>query len=502
MKKLTVYLKHNFDKYLLFIIIFAIAYNSFCVFFLKPNFITHDEGNYIYCSWRVSKGDVPYKDFFDHHISTSYFLLGAIFKFFGASINIARELMVIVCAITSLFMYLIAKKLTSKFLAVVVVLPYILLQPSFKASWFYLDSFVCLFATISAYLLIIILKNNNKNSNIHKFLFLSSLLTSFAVLFKQNAFFYWIFLVIFLIYYLKKEKKKLISKNFLYFILGLAIPLLIYLCYLILTKTLYLAFDYLFLFNFKNVNTSIGREFPYGFDLYLSILPCILALILSIYVFKNIDKKNKYVVIFLDLWIISTALLLYPLMHPFHVYPALAPSFILLALEYKIISNNRRAISKYSSKKLTVIFFIILLFAMPLMTILFNYVIYPDKDIPGSKEVVNFIKKNTEKEEKILVLPFNPEIYFQCKKTSPSKYQYLHRCFYKESIEKEIVENCEKEDVKFIVWGSGYNKTVVKGTGYKNLNFELNELKIIEKYILENYTLIKTYGNFQIYEKK
>lgn len=483
-------IKNYFDKFLLFVIVFTIVYNSFHVFILRPDYINHDEGNYVYCSWRVSEGEIPYKDFFDHHISSSFFLLGGIFKVFGASMNIARALMVLVCALTNIFVYLITKKLTNKYLALTTVTPFILLQPTFKGPLFFLDSFVCLFATASAYLMIIcLLKNFNKN-----FLFLAGILASLAVLFKQNAGFYWLFLGIFVIYYFKKEKKPLFSKIFLYFISGLLIPLLIFLFYLIFTKTLNLAYEYLFLFNFTNVNSSVGREFPYGIDFWLSILPCILAFIFSIYMFKRVKEELKIIVIFINLWMISTALLLYPLFHSFHAYAALAPAFILLAVEYKILTKKSKSqlkinLTKFSEKKLSAILVIIILLAAPFISIAYNCFIVTNKEIPGSSEVVEFLKVNTEKDDKVLVLSFDPQINFLCKRRAPGKYQYIHRCFHTKEREKEIVESCIKENVKYIVWG----------IGFWSVNFEPHELKIINSYIKGNFSLVESYGNFLIF---
>lgn len=486
------FIKH-FDKFLLIVIIFTIVYNSFHVFVLRPDYINHDEGNYVYCSWRVSEGEVPYKDFFDHHISGSYFLLGGIFKIFGASMNIARAMMVLVCVLTNIFIFLIAKKLTSKFLALISVTPFILVQPIFKGPLFFLDSFVALFATASAYFLINAIFTNNKK----RLLFFSGSLASLSVLFKQNAGFYWIFLGIFVIYFLKKQNKTFSTKNFLYFILGLAIPFLFYLCYLIYTNTLGLAFEYLFLFNFTNVNSSVGREFPYGIDFHLAILPCILASIISIFIFKQLERQFKNIVIFINLWMISTALLLYPLFHSFHAYPALAPAFILLAIGYKTYSKNdfsksKISLNKLSKRKVTAIFIIITITTIPIMSVAYTNVFYSDEEIPGSGKVVEFVKENTEKGDKVLVLSFDPQINFLSNRRAPGKYQYIHRCFQTENIEREVVESCVKEDVKYIIWG----------IGFWSLNFKPHELKIINSFIEGNYTLIENenFNNFQIYE--
>ena len=484
-------LKNNFDKWLLFLIIFATVYNSFHVFILRPDYINHDEGNYLYCSWRVSEGEVPYKDFFDHHISGSFFLIGGFFNIFGASLFVARALMVMVSVITAIFVYLIAKKIINKYIAFSVIILLIFLQPVFKSPLFFLDSFVALFASASAFFLIIGI-NRQRVSN--SLIFFVGFFASLAVIFKQNAGFFWIALLIFVIYYMKKEYKKNFLNYFKIYLTGLLLPLFIYFFYLLITDTVSLAFENLFLFNFKNVNSSIGREFPYGRDFQFAIVPCIIALIMSFFLYKKLDKKYKYILILLNLWMVSTALLLYPLFHPFHAYPALAPAFIIIGIFYKSLykrqtSKNRNESIKSIEKKYAVIFTTIILILSPIMCIAYTNFFVTNKEIPGSSDVIKFINENTENDDKILVMSFDPQINFLTKRRAPGEYQYLHRCFHTKERENEIVDSCIKENVKYIIWG----------VGFWSLNYEIKELKIIEEFINENYHLTKTYGNFEIY---
>jgi 4-amino-4-deoxy-L-arabinose transferase-like glycosyltransferase len=59
---------------------------------LGGDLMNDDEGTYLYSSWRVSLGDVPYRDFFVSQAPASFYLGAAVFKIFGATVPAARAL--------------------------------------------------------------------------------------------------------------------------------------------------------------------------------------------------------------------------------------------------------------------------------------------------------------------------------------------------------------------------------------------------------------------------
>ena len=60
---------------------------SAIIFLTRFHFVTlpldRDEGTYSYIAWRMSEGELPYKDAFDHKPPVLYFLYKAAFDAFG-----------------------------------------------------------------------------------------------------------------------------------------------------------------------------------------------------------------------------------------------------------------------------------------------------------------------------------------------------------------------------------------------------------------------------------
>jgi 4-amino-4-deoxy-L-arabinose transferase-like glycosyltransferase len=70
-----------------------VAVALFMGFFNLAGYLMNDdEGAYLYGAWRVSLGDVPYRDFFISQTPLSFYLGGALFRAFGPSVLAARAL--------------------------------------------------------------------------------------------------------------------------------------------------------------------------------------------------------------------------------------------------------------------------------------------------------------------------------------------------------------------------------------------------------------------------
>src|SRR5512138_759998 len=69
-----------------------------------------DEGTYLYQSWRISQGEVPYRDFLTPQLPVFLYSGATLFRTIGASDVAARELMVVVTALTAGLVYLTARR--------------------------------------------------------------------------------------------------------------------------------------------------------------------------------------------------------------------------------------------------------------------------------------------------------------------------------------------------------------------------------------------------------
>lgn len=114
-------------------ILSSIAAVITAVFVLR---IDHDEFEHMYCAWRISKGDIPYLDFFQHHNFLLWYLLAPFESIFEDSPN----LVFIVRFVASIFLFL-----TTFFLYKILVL--------LNVSKSYAVSAACFFISLNHYVL-------------------------------------------------------------------------------------------------------------------------------------------------------------------------------------------------------------------------------------------------------------------------------------------------------------------------------------------------------------
>lgn len=81
--------------------------------------IDPDEGIILQGADRILRGQVPYRDFFSFFTPGSYYLLALLFKIFGSSILVARNALVCLGSILSVITYLLARRVSSRWVALV-----------------------------------------------------------------------------------------------------------------------------------------------------------------------------------------------------------------------------------------------------------------------------------------------------------------------------------------------------------------------------------------------
>jgi len=69
-----------------------------------------DEGNYLYAAWRVSLGEIPFRDFTIVQAPLSFYLGAAVFKVFGPTVWGARALSVLFMVGASFLLYIAARR--------------------------------------------------------------------------------------------------------------------------------------------------------------------------------------------------------------------------------------------------------------------------------------------------------------------------------------------------------------------------------------------------------
>ena len=87
---------------------------------IKTPFLYYDEGFAVFNATRIINGEVPYKDFWTIYPPGQFYILAIIFKTFGTNLIVARVYDTMVRFVIVICSYLIAKKITSQTLALLV----------------------------------------------------------------------------------------------------------------------------------------------------------------------------------------------------------------------------------------------------------------------------------------------------------------------------------------------------------------------------------------------
>ncbi len=132
---------------------------SCSIFYFSHNLcgvqVHDDEGIYLYSAWRVSEGELPYRDFFDPQAPLSHFLMGYVFRLTGPSLSIARFGSVLAISMTALFIYLIGKTILNRICGIAASALFIFHPLIFSQGRLFMpESFMLLFYCAGVYLVV------------------------------------------------------------------------------------------------------------------------------------------------------------------------------------------------------------------------------------------------------------------------------------------------------------------------------------------------------------
>lgn len=218
-----------------------------------------DENEHIHSAWYITKGAIPYKDFFQHHHPMLWYSTAPIILCFGETIKsiIIIKFFIFLCCV-SIFgiTYKIAKEV---FESVEIGLASILFLGS---SVMFVEKVVevrpdvpqTLFGLISVFFMLRFLKNQNKKNIIA-----SGFFASISFMFLQKSLFLLIAYAI--IFFYKLLRKEISLKHVSFFVLSFFIPLIPFFLYFIFNNSFH---DYFF--NNWILNMHLLKSFsPYVF---------------------------------------------------------------------------------------------------------------------------------------------------------------------------------------------------------------------------------------------
>lgn len=426
-----------------------------------------DESIYLYIAKDCLDGGVPYKTAFDHKGPVMFFLFVPVIYLFGNSITAIRIYTTIYLLVTIIIIYLMANKITkNKTIALIAPLIYgiffnILVYEGLTSNG---ELFMMLPISLAFYFYFL---SKEKQSNLN--LFISGLFTMLAFLIKATSFFTLLTIPLILFFYkfsFKELKNKI--KNIAFYSFGVLFVLTIFLIYFIVTDSLK---D--FIFSFFTVNNLYVKDIPASEGLwnffifmistikYEPITLTVLIILIITPFLKNVKREKEIQLTIFLLTVLSFIAVYWGKVMYNHYYLQMALPYSLTITYFTSLLFS--CLKKEKIKSATM--HIVKIMPIFLCTIFFlahiNIIKEAKKTTTFERElyaIVDYIKNNTQKEEKIFILGGEPIIYFLSERKAPTKYfSWMH---HSERFVPILWQNKHnpfpQEKPKYIIYEKGY----------------------------------------------
>lgn len=434
----------HIKKILLIIIIF------FVPFFLRSQFLTEpferDEGEYAYLGWRITKGELPYRDIFNQKFPGIHYLYAAIIKFYGPDYVTIRLWVLILGIISILLFYLLAERLYGSRIAFLSVIFFALFSggPYIQGSSANCEPLMNFFIITGFYVFLLCLNKTNV------YFLLPGLLLGLAFSIKQVAVFAFLALCCWLaveeFYREKRIKFALFFRKAFFLTIGFFAPIFLFILYFMkigiitdfINNTVKYNIEYVlhsaseirdpfFVNLLKQCETLFVRE--NGIILLLAVF-ALLAIII-----KRRTKENLMVLLWLFFAFISVCSGGRRLR--FHYFIQMLPAMCMLAgisFTFLYDSLNQLKTKDYwkDSRNVFIIFVLTVMlvfnltYQIPMYFIYspfkVNYVKYGGAIFNEATFIADYIKENSNDKDTILVVGPEPEIYFYAQRKSATKY--------------------------------------------------------------------------------
>jgi hypothetical protein len=407
-----------------------------------------DEGFLAYSAVRVLDGQIPNRDFVSLQPPLSFYTVAIVFKFFGTSLITLRMLGLCIYTVIVLLVYMIARHLTGRILALTAaILAAMLGMPYFRFIPF------AVWHGIVASLMTMLLILKFAATNHRRWAFLAGVTTALTILSRHDQGFYLVIAI--LIYALTIKfagREKLNTGRMLGFwaagTAAIIIPLTIY---WIICGALPYMFRQLIVFPLTTYAKTGSLPFPvfhagapFKANLLAGLfyLPPLVEGLMIIWLLVCFIRRRFYIghasIAFVS--IISILFYCQVLVRSdlYHLLITLPPFFILLACGVEVVSkaSNKRRIS-------TGITFVILAITASFLLYVMS-VFLPSGDVdmktislkrggvrimtPSAlfvEHIISIIQEYSEPGEPILCLPYQPMFYFLSERRNPTRWNYI-----------------------------------------------------------------------------
>ncbi len=436
--------------------------------------LERDEGEYAYFGQLMLAGIPPFEAAYTMKFPGTHFMYAFFMLIFGQSVAGIHFGLLIINLVTSLFLFFIVKRLIGNSGALVAALVFSLLSLNDTILGFagHATHFVT-FAAVTGILLLLKAFDNNK---LYLY-FISGIFFGLAPVFKQSGIFFSAFGGLILITHGIIENRrnfKQFLKNLGIFVSGGLFPIILVLFMLYISGV----FDS-FLFWTIEYPFAYGGQVPFYRGMkYLSnslvsvmdgftVLWVFAAIGIPLLFFNASIRKNTFTVIFVILFLIFSFLTIVPgLYFRPHYFICLLPAVGIFAgiavgsiANLKIKGKNSMALQTLS------VLIIMVIVGIGINNNAEYFFKEKSKDISRriyglnpfveSEAIGGFIKRNTNEDDKILVLGSEPQVYFHADRVSATGFIYMYPMMedheYNLPMQAQMIAEVEEADPDVVV---------------------------------------------------
>lgn len=453
----------------------------------------------------IANGLVPYKDINMIVTPLLSFIVAPFLKLFGQELFITRAILIVLTFIIFVLIYNIFRKLNiSKTVSKLSVISILFLQLSYLGL-----NYNYFIMCLTAIIILLELSCIRKNSNIIvKELFIG-LLGGLAVCTKQTigVLICGVIICSPLFFINKKDDIKNVLKHIGIRAVGIIIPIIAFIIYLIVNNAFYEFIDYAIKGIKTFSNTISYKDLINSQKIYIKILsiiaPILLIITLGLNVVLKLKKKADKNLFILTIYTLPIFILVYPIADEFHFAIAIIPIIILFV--YELAKTIRRLIKKTFIEKYIMEFLEIITVLGTISLALFFVVKYDETlgNLSKYKLVNHFYQINisesvyksistvdnyiSSSEKKVYILDSTAAVYMIPIDRYNKDYDLFLLGNLGSGAEEKQIDNIKNEDAKYLILKDEYNR-----------NWQTPEN--VRSYIKDNMKYIESVDIFDVYE--
>ena len=456
----------------------------------------------------IANGLIPYKEISMVSTPLLGFLTAIFLRIFGTEMFITRVLAAVIAIINLGVIYriCISLKIPNSIAKILILIIMFIMK-----NYYCLD-YNFLVVTFVFFIILLEIKSINQRFENKKIHMCIGIIAGLSICTKQSVgFVVSLFVILSQLFFIKDNRNiKLIIKNILLRIIGILIPIIVFIIYLLICGAFYEFIDYAIV-GLKTFSNNV----PYinlvkSDEMFIKVLSIVIPILLIISIIVNcvlkiLKKEDNYLFV-LTVYCIPMITIIYPISDKVHFLTAILPYYIIPAYVLGIIITNIKKLNfEYIFEFFEIVSFIwIILFtgyteiryrdelgALSKYRALnhFRNIIVEQNLEKTVKGVDNYIVKS---EKAVYILDSNAALYM----IPIDRYNKDYDLFAKGNLgsggeENQInrIENRSEDDTKYLILNENYK-----------LNWQ-TPTKVLD-YIKENFVKTGTIGIYNIYERE